>query len=269
MGSVTGTFKGKKFRITFVRNECLLISIINSGRELLNELVPFLSEVMGSENPICEYDMQSEGVEKKDAMPTIEWEIIDPETRIKEIVNGRAFPGKPKVLNLTLFGGRKVESYVEDEKEETERIANARIYGIDPGYIKDVELFKNMGEIELYFNIAAIGGHIWRCRHDMSHGRIPEIDLTEEQYAFEYMVYQTTRFGVEFPEPEIDKHITATPSYNAWYTFYNTHFNHTLTEEQWNSFQKAKKEGKDVSMFMPKGNWQDTLEENKSHVKEL
>ena len=45
-----------------------------------------------------------------------------------------------------------------------------------------------------------MGAHIWRCRHDMAHGRIPEIDLTEEQYALEYMVYQTTKFGVELPD---------------------------------------------------------------------
>ena len=31
-------------------------------------------------------------------------------------------------------------------------------------------------EVELYFQIDAIGAFIWRMRHDMSHGRIPEKD---------------------------------------------------------------------------------------------
>lgn len=114
--------------------------------------------------------------------------LKDSESRKKEIVNSRAYSDKSKLLDLTLFGGRKVESYVEDEKATAERIANARIYGIDQGSIKDVEPFKTIDEIDLYFNIDAMGGHIWYCRHEMSHGRIPKVDLTEEQYVLEYMV---------------------------------------------------------------------------------
>ena len=37
---------------------------------------------------------------------------------------------------------------------------------------------------------------------------------------FPDLVYQTTKFGVDIPEPEIDKHIAKTPSYTAWYNFY-------------------------------------------------
>ena len=110
--------------------------------------------------------------------------------------------------------------------------------------------------------IDAIGGHIWRCRHDMAHGRIPEVDLTEETYALEYLVYQTTKFGVELDEPTIDQHITATPSYRAWYEFYNNHFKHVLTDKQWNDYQNAKKSGQDTSEFMPIGNWADLLEKD-------
>ena len=122
------------------------------------------------------------------------------------------------------------------------------------------EKINNLSEVDLYFAIDAMGGHIWRCKHDMAHGRIPEIDLTEEQYALEYMVYQTTKFGVELPEPEIDKHITATPSYNAWYKFYSNHFKDVLTDEQWNAFQEAQRNGQDTSAFMPSGHWTDLLE---------
>jgi hypothetical protein len=266
MGGVEGKYKGEPFKISFGRNQYLLVSISNNGKHLLEQMQPILSGAMG-ENPICSYDMQSEGVEEKDAMPTIEWDIVDPEVRIKEVVNGRAFPNQPILYNLTLFGERKIEGYLEDEKAKAERIANARIYGIDPGSIKNTEAFKTMSEVDLYFNIDAMGGHIWRCRHDMSHGRIPEIDLTEEQYALEYMVYQTTRFGVELAEPTIDKHIETTPSYNAWYSFYSNHFKNTLTDDQWNDFQRAQRLGQDVSAFMPKGNYQDTLA--KSAAKEL
>jgi len=199
-------------------------------------------------------------------MPTIEWDIIAPEKRIKEIVNGRAFSDGAKVLNLKLWNGKEVSEYLESEQEKENRMKKARIYGIDPGSIQDVERINNLSEVDLFFAIDAIGSHIWKCKHDMAHGRIPEIDLTEEQYALEYMVYQTTKFGVELPTPQIDKHIIATPSYSAWYEFYSRHFKNALTDEQWQAFQQAQKNGQDTSIFMPSGHWTDLLEETaKNH----
>lgn len=261
MGGVAGILKGEKFNITFKKDEYLLLSVTNSGKALLDELMPMLNEVMGGENPIAKYDVQPLGVDEKDSMPTIEWDIKDPETRINKLVNGRAYLDKSKIHNLSLFGDRKVESYVEDEKAKAERIANAKIHGIYPGSIKDVDVINNMGELDLYFNIDAIGAHISYCMRQIRRGRIEKLDLTEVQYAIEYMVYQTTRFGVEIPEPQIDEHIVATPSYRAWFKFYDDHFKKVLTEEQWNAFQNKRKLGEDVSEYMPKGNWQDTLEE--------
>lgn len=260
MGRVEGTLDSKKISITFSGDEYLLISTASNSKEVLDELLPVLTEIMGGVNPICSYDLQRSGDEEKDAMPTIEWDVVAPEDRIKEIANGRAFSDGAKILNLKLFNGKDVSDYLESEQEKKDRIKNARIYGIDPGSIKDVEKINNLGEVDLYFAIDAMGGHIWRCRHDMAHGRIPEIDLTEEQYALEYMVYQTTKFGVELPAPEIDKHITATPSYNAWYKFYSSHFKDVLTDEQWNAFQQAQRNGQDTSAFMPSGYWTDLLE---------
>ena len=146
-------------------------------------------------------------------------------------------------------------------------MTNAKIYGIYPGSIKDVETINNLNEVDLYFAIDAMGGHIWSCRHNMAHGRIPEIDLTEEQYALEYMVYQTTKFGVELPAPEIDKHINSTPSYWAWFRFYDNHFKNFLTNEQWQAFQKARSNGKDTSAFMPSGHWTDLLEKTETLTK--
>lgn len=260
MGGVSGSLDSKRFHITFKGGEYLLISTSADGRAVLDELLPTLTEVMGNEKPICSYDLQCSGTEEKDAEPTIEWDVVAPESRIKEIVNGRAFSDGAKVLNLKLNNGKSVSDYLESEKDKEERIKNARIYGIDPGSIKDVERINNLSEVDLYFMIDAMGGHIWRCKHDMAHGRIPEIDLTEEQYALEYMVYQTTKFGVELPEPEMDKHITATPSYNAWYKFYADYFKYTLTDEQWKAFQRAQESGQDTSAFMPSGHWTDLLE---------
>lgn len=259
-GDVSGSFDSKRFYITFEGGEYLLISTSSDGRAILDELLPTLTEIMGGKSPICSYDLQCSETEEKDAEPTLEWDVVAPESRIKEIVNGRAFSDGEKILNLRLYNGKSVSDYLESEQEKEERIKNARIYGIDPGSIQDVEMINNLSEVDLYFMIYAKSYYIWRCEHNMAYGKIPKIDLTEDQYALEYMMYQTTKFGVELPEPEIDKHITATPSYNAWYKFYVDHFKNTLTKEQWKAFQQAQREGQDTSAFMPSGHWTDLLE---------
>ncbi|MDF2865886.1 MAG: hypothetical protein K0R72_704 [Clostridia bacterium] len=258
MGKVCGTYKGQKFNITFKRKAYLLISIAKTDTDLLKEIEPILNDAMG-EQPICSYSLQSAGLEENQAMPTIEWDFEDPENRIKEVVNGRAFSDGAKLHNLILFGNREISSYVEDDKAKADRIANARIYGIDPGYIKDPEKIKNMSEIDLYFMIETLGGIMFSAWHATKRDTQPA-DLTEEQYAMEFCVYQTKKFGVDdLPEPEIDKHIPRTSKYNTWYTFYNNHFKNVLTNEQWNAFQIARKENKCVLEFMPKGNWKDQL----------
>ena len=259
-GGVSGSFDSKRILITFKSDEFLLISTSADGKDVLEQLLPTLTEVMGGISPIFIYDLQNVGTEEKDVKPTIEWDIVDPEDRIKKIVNGRAFSDGSKTLNIKLYNGKDVSDYLESKQEKEDRTKNARIYGIDPGCISNVEKINNLSEVDLYFAIDVLGEHIWRSNHDMAYGRIPEFDLTEEQYALEYLVYQTTKFGVELPEPEIDKHITATPSYNAWYKFYADHFKYTLTDEQWDAFQLAQIEGKDTSMFMPSGHWTDLLE---------
>ncbi len=143
---------------------------------------------------------------------------------------------------------------------ETAENRDLRILGLYPGCIKDINAVDNFSEVDLYFAIDYIGGFVWRCEHDMADERMPEVDLTEQQFALEYLVYQTTRFGVELPEPKLGEHVPVTESYRAWFKFFSNHFKHGLTNEQWGAYQRAKVRGEDVSAFMPSGHWTDLLE---------
>ena len=254
MGKIEGTFDNVKLMISFKGDEYLILSVENDEDDIIGELIPFLKEVMGGEQALCKYDLLCDN----ELMPTIEWDVLNPDERLRNLVNGRGY-NNSSVLNLNLFN-RNINDYIESEKDKEDRIKNARIYGIDPGSIKDPESIKNLSELDLFFNIDVLGRHIWYCEHEMSHGRIEKVDLTEERYALEYLVYQTKKFGVELSEPEIDKHITATPSYNAWYKFFKNHFENVLTDEEWNDFMKLRKAGGDVSKYMPQGNWRDLIE---------
>lgn len=140
---------------------------------------------------------------------------------------------------------------------------NIRIYGKDPGSIKDVESVKNMSEIDLWINIEGLSYHIWYCEHAMAHDRIEHVDLTEEKYALNYLIYQTKKFGVELPEPEAGKQLLTSESFAKWYYFYSHHFKVALTSEEWVEFVEAKNNGQDISKYLPTEKWNDNLEEKK------
>ncbi len=254
---VDGVFDSKQFGITF-QGDFLILSVEAKGNSIIEELTAILKEVMGGEQPLCSYDLQ-DNVRKERIMPTIEWDLCDPEGRVKELVNGRGYDGDFNILNLKLYNSKKVEDYLESEEEKQEKIKDARIYGIDPGCI-DVKSVKDMSEFELFLTIESLGAYIWKIRHEMAHYRIPYVDLTEEDYGIEYLVYQTTRFGVELEEPTVDKHVEKTPSYNAWYQFYHNHLYQVLTKEQCQELSKIILEGGDYSSFLPSGNWKDLIE---------
>jgi len=144
-----------------------------------------------------------------------------------------------------------------------------RIFGLDPGAIKNPEQIDNLSEIDLYFAIEGLGLHIWCRQYEMAHNRSQNIDLTEQQFALEYLVYQTTKFGVDLPVPKKGYHIETTDSYNVWYKFYYNHFNNILSKEQFEKFQEKKLKGQNIEEFMPKGDWRDLLNEKSKTLSRL
>ncbi len=258
-GGVDGSYKGKPFYISFKKNEYLLLSYENDGKEVLKEMYPILSCAMG-EPPICSYDLQSENEDEKEAQANIEWDIKDPEKRISDIVNGRVLSEGNKVHNLILFGERRIEDYIEDEKAKAERLANARIYGINPGNLPYPEKVVAASEAELFLTINTYRTTMSMMNHATKRDEEP-VDLTEYDYALDFCVYQTRKFGVELPDAEIDKRVTRTSSFVSWAIFWDNHFSNNLNEKEKAAYSQARKKGEDVSAFMPKVSWKDTLKE--------
>lgn len=126
-----------------------------------------------------------------------------------------------------------------------------KIYGIYPDNIQNVNEVNNFDEVSLYLTIDSLNTYIKKCEIDIENGDMPFIDLSEEKYALEYLIYQTTKFGVILPTPSYDKHIIITDSFNNWFNFYNNHFKNVLTKDEWNSFLMKRENGQDTSMYMP------------------
>jgi hypothetical protein len=137
-----------------------------------------------------------------------------------------------------------------------------KIYGTYPGFLKEKGVNKviNGTELELYFTINSIGGFIWRMNHDAAHSRIVltekmNEDLNEAQYAIEFAVLNTRRFGVEIPEPKDNEHVQRTEPYNKWFSWWNHYIQHKLTDEEYKELDKLMETGQDYSSFRPEGTW--------------
>ena len=244
-GRIEGTIDFKRIIITYEQNNYLLISTDANAKNLFNELTPLFNKVMKA-NAICSYNLQLTNTKEKNAMPTLEWDVKDPEARIRDIVNGRAFDDHPHILNLTIYNGKTVDDYTEP-----------KIYGIYPGCIKDVDKILNLDEIGLYLAIDALWQYIWKCKDDIAYDRISDVDLSEEEYALEYLISLTRKFGVELNEPAEGKHIQLTTSFESWYHYYSNHFKNVLTPEEWNEFLDARANNEYVKHLLPQSNWKD------------
>jgi len=79
-------------------------------------------------------------------------------------------------------------------------------------------------------------------------------------YTAEYLLYTIAKkIGVDVPEPEVDKHVAPDREvFMKWYEFYDNHFMHTLSDEQWLTFEAKRKAGEDVSEYLPSGNWRES-----------
>lgn len=260
-GSLTGKIGDDNFRITTNKTEFLLIS---TTAECLNTLRPALDKFMDGNSPICRYDMIMTEGDIRESRQTWEWDIVNPESRIKEIVNGKAYDNTP-LENIVLFD-RNIEDYTSEaakqafDEAEAERIKNARIYGIDMGHLADAEEVRASSEVDFWLNIDSIGHYIWWVKHQAGHGRIEKVDTTEEQYAYEFIVYEACKkLGFEVSTPEVDKHVRPSADYQKWYEFNRKHFKETLTNAEWDEFQKARDLKADISRFLPTGDWREAV----------
>jgi len=130
-----------------------------------------------------------------------------------------------------------------------------------PGSLKAeaIEILENGPEVSVYLFIDQLGGFLWRTHHDAAHGRIKiteklQKDITNTQYAVEYAVLKSRRFGVEIETPEKGKHIVRTESYNKWFRWWDDYVS-GLLEEQFRDLDHLLATNQDVSMYRPKGDW--------------
>ena len=142
-----------------------------------------------------------------------------------------------------------------------------KVYGVYPGDIVDTKLIDNMDEIDLFFTIYRTKVSLDRNRQ-LIYRRKENIDITETEYAINYMMAQTSKFGVKISDLSMNKRIL-NPSFWDWYKFYLHHFFEVLSNSQLNEFLIKKERGEDISDYLPKSNWNDVASEEKARYRRL
>ena len=158
---------------------------------------------------------------------------------------------------------KAISSFLEKTDLKQIENINAKVYGIYPGKGTDTEKIENLSEVDLYFEIEELDNFICGLKLDVDDEDTDKSYLTELEYAYDYLVYQTRKFGVDIPDAKSDERVVETDSFCAWFNFYKNHFKNELTEKEKFDFMKKKVAGEDISEYLPKGNWKDSLEEEK------
>lgn len=142
---------------------------------------------------------------------------------------------------------------------EKEQMKQEKIWGVYNTF-ENPEILETLSEIDLYKSIYDISGAIFWSEHDAGKPwayKPSKEELTNAQYNLEFLIYQTKKFGVKFSsEPSASEHVGESESYNAWFRFWNNHFE-SMKPDVYNQFVDDKKNGKDISKYMPKSTWQD------------
>lgn len=132
--------------------------------------------------------------------------------------------------------------------------SDEKIYGVYSGSLQLPEMIDELSEVDLYLQIDALKENIY-WKYKMASAAHSQLNTTEDDYALEYLIYKTKKFGTKIPEPKRGQHIRITEEYERWYEYYENHFKKNLTEEEWNEFLIKKYNNEDVSEFLPSGKW--------------
>lgn len=142
-----------------------------------------------------------------------------------------------------------------------------RVFGLDTGGY-DPQKVATMTNWELFLEYHSVTLLAWRMNHDTnrdySKGYVSEEEyksvaegLEKLQYSIEYLLYTISkRNDIEVNEPEAGKHITPNRDvFMKWYSYYDDHFMHKMSDREWYDFEQRRKDGSDISIYLPNGDW--------------
>lgn len=139
----------------------------------------------------------------------------------------------------------------------------SRIFGEDPGRF-NAETIMNLPMYELYLKIddhVVMLDGIFNGKYDGLCVR-DEYKITDEEihdlcYEIEFLIYVACKKNdIRVEDTAPGKHIDFdSDMYLRWCRFYSYHFDHVLTDAEWQIFEWKRRNREDISNYLPKGNW--------------
>lgn len=134
-----------------------------------------------------------------------------------------------------------------------------RIWGVYNTFDNQI-MISELSEIDLWKKIDNLENTISWMKKDIGKpyaSKAAKKVLLAAEYNLEFLIYSTQRFGVEFSNyPSSTVHVERSDSYNTWFNFWYHHFS-TMHKAVYDQFVYDKTCGRDISGYMPSGNWKD------------
>ncbi len=92
--TLLGTLDDRIFIISYIPKKSLLISCKPESREMLDEFEPLLINALGGNKTYSMYDYQKKGLKRKEAEPTLDWNLANKESKFKIMASIKLKPGE-------------------------------------------------------------------------------------------------------------------------------------------------------------------------------
>ena len=119
-GEIEGTIDNNYIYIIFDKNNILTASTFDTSKSLLYELVPIFNSIMNNVNPLCTYELHHKD-KNYPVVFNIEWDLVNPSEKIKNIIDEVDFPDELRMKNFKLYNFSVVNNNVINFPEKKSR----------------------------------------------------------------------------------------------------------------------------------------------------
>lgn len=113
----------------------------------------------------------------------------------------------------------------------TLKLTTEKKFGLYPGALskRDIKKIEAGDESTLFIEIRKINSFLRLMTHGVE--SFSNNEITEMQYAFEYCILKTKKYGVEVENPKDSEHVKITTSFQKWYEWWDNIYSKVPYEE--------------------------------------
>lgn len=261
--------------IDFTPEQSLLLSVgdYKGWKNALARARKICTEFMGAE-PICRYDAKPSVVWTH----FMEWNLIDPEARLRVLVNRGEELAQIPFRNLVLLGDYCISDFEDKTLKQAyadvavKRKQSLGVYGEDPGECDAVRVAKS-SEFELFLEYTLLENiRIDQARYQdavrpvddlfcllMHNATVSQIQDQQTTLALDYVLAAICRkVGIAILEDPSAEHRLKVDEdqFVKWFNYNSAHLTTICPDDaSLSKVVKAYQLGKDVSAYAPSGDW--------------